>query len=92
MAKSKSANVLALEAAKAEVARLKAIVQQEKANAKEARAARKAEREAKREAKRVAAVQKAQARLAKLTAPVGVKAKRMARRPSKVEVIELEAA
>lgn len=92
MAKSKSANVLALEAARAEVKRLVEVVKLEKANARAVRDENRVAREAVREVRRARAIEKAQARLAKLSAPVGIKAKRASKRPSKVEVIELEAA
>lgn len=87
MAKIKSQNVLDLEAKrdelraiKAEIVRLALVVKQEKINAKEARIA-------KAEAKARAAIERAQKRLEKLAKPVGVKAKRQAKRPSKPMVV-----
>ena len=69
--------------AKLEVQRLAAGVKQERENAKAAKAASKADKQA-------AAIAKAQARLEKLlakqAAPVGVKALKAARRPSKAVV------
>ena len=73
-----------IKALRQEVKELKAVVAQERTNAKEAR-------ESKRQAKQEAAIQRAKARLAKLTGPVGVKAKRVAKRPSKVTVVAMAA-
>jgi hypothetical protein len=88
---AKSANVELLEAKlvmikalRQQVKELRVVVAQERTNAKEAR-------EAKRNARRETAIQKAQERLAKLTGPVGIKAKRASKRPSKVESIPLAA-
>jgi multidrug resistance efflux pump len=74
--------------AKLEVARLAAGVKQERENAKAAKAEAKATKQA-------AAIAKAQARLQKLlekqAAPVGIKAKKAAKRPSKAVVTKFGA-
>lgn len=87
MAKMKSDNVIQLQNAKqalatikAEINRLKLVVEQEKINAREAR-------KANAEAKAKAAIERAQKRLEKLAKPVGIKAKRAAKRPSKPMVV-----
>ena len=87
MAKSKSANVLDLIAAKAqlkaikaEVQRLSAVVAMERENARNVRRA-SAEEKARK------AIERAQKRLEKLAGPVGVKAKKVAKKPGKPEVV-----
>jgi hypothetical protein len=93
---TKSTTVLALAAARAEVARLSALVKQERADAKIMRALVRADRIAAREVKardraekRAARVAKLEAKLAALKSPVvGVKAMRANRRPSKVTVTQ----
>jgi len=93
---TKSTTVLALEAARAEVARLSALVKQERADAKMVREMFRAERIAAREVKatvraekRAERVAKLEAKLAALKSPVvGVKAMRANRRPSKVTVTQ----
>jgi hypothetical protein len=93
---TKSTTVLALEAARAEVARLSALVKQERADAKMMREMSRAERIAAREVKatvraerKAARVAKLEAKLAALKSPVvGVKAMRANRRPSKVTVTQ----
>jgi hypothetical protein len=93
---TKSTTVLALAAARAEVARLSALVKQERADAKMVREMFRAERIAAREVKatvraekRAERVAKLEAKLAALKSPVvGVKAMRANRRPSKVTVTQ----
>jgi len=85
MAKSANVELLAsklamIKALRQEVKELRAVVAQERENARFCRVAVA-------KARREAAIQKAQERLAKLTAPVGIKAKR----PSKVESVPLAA-
>jgi hypothetical protein len=93
---TKSTTALALAAARAEVARLSALVKQERADAKMMREMARAERVAAREVKATARAEKRAARVAKLeaklaalkTPAVGTKAMRANRRPSKVTVTQ----
>jgi len=92
---TKSATVLALATARAEVTRLLALAKSEKEAAKTARAAAKAERLAlktvraeTREARKAERIAKLEAKLAALMAPkVGTAARKAARKPSKVKVM-----
>ena len=90
---TKSVTVLALEAARAEVKRLvlavkaeREAIRIERANAKEARAAAKVARVAAAAEKRAARIAKLEAKLAAMKNPVGVKAMKANRKPSKVTV------
>lgn len=82
-------------ALKAEAAELKEIVAIEKANMAEARQFAKAQREAKRAERQALAIVRAETRLQRLlekqSKPVGVKAMRANRKPSKVTVVEVAA-
>lgn len=91
---TKSANVLALATARAEVSRLLALAKQERESAKTARVTAKADRLAMktaraetRETRKAERIAKLQAKLLALTTPkVGVKAVKANRRPSKAVV------
>jgi hypothetical protein len=93
---TKSTTVLALAAARAEVARLSALVKQEREDAKFERAMTRAQKVFEREAKATARAEKRAERVAKLEAKlaalkspvVGVKAMRANRRPSKVVITQ----
>jgi capsule polysaccharide export protein KpsE/RkpR len=92
---AKSVNVLALEAARAEVKRLMEVVRAERETAKEVREQNRRMREFDREARVTARAQLKAKKIAALEAkllalknPVGVKASRANRRPSKVTVLK----
>jgi hypothetical protein len=92
---AKSVNVLALEAARAEVKRLIEVVRQERADAAFERNLTRAQKVFEREAKAIARAEKRAARIAALEAKllamkapkVGVKAAKANRKPSKVTVL-----
>jgi hypothetical protein len=100
--KSKSFNAVRLAdiratmtALKAEAAALKVVLATEKANMAEARQIAREQKAAKTAERRSAAIAKTEARLARLmekqSKPVGVKALRANRRPSKATVMQVAA-
>lgn len=97
---SKSVNVMALAAARAEVKRLVEVVRAERETAKTVREFARREREFEREARASARAERKAVRIAKLEAklaalksgPVGTKAMRANRKPSKVIVTKGAAA
>jgi hypothetical protein len=79
-------NGLTLTQKRAAIAALKASIKADLASRREEKALLKAERAVKAEARRVAAIAKAKAKLDKLMAPVGAKAIKANKRPSKAIV------
>ena len=81
-----SVNGLTLTQKRAAIAALKTSIKEEMALRKTLKAEAKAEKAEKAEARRVAAIAKAKAKLDKLMAPVGAKAIKANKRPSKAVV------
>ena len=84
-------NGLTLNQKRAALAALKTSIKEEMALRRVLKAEAKAERAVKAEARRVAAIAKAKAKLDKLMAPVGAKATKANKRPSKAVVTKVAA-
>ena len=84
-------NGLTLTQKRAAIAALKTSIKEEMALRKTLKAEAKAEKAEKAEARRVAAIAKAKAKLDKLLAPVGAKAIKANKRPSKAVVTKVAA-
>jgi len=86
-----SVNGLTLTQKRAAIAALKASIKEETVLRRALKAEAKAERKEKAEARRIAAIAKAKAKLDKLMAPVGAKATKANKRPSKAVVTKVAA-